>query len=181
MTNDLLHQVLCVAAISLLVGCGQHASTPPESEPAGRTTASEEGQAFLLAAEPAGATDVIAVRESASDGDDVLIVGRIGGSANPWIDGRAAFSIVDRSLKACSDIEGDQCPQPWDYCCETDKLPAAMALIKVVDSSGTLVEVDARELLGVAELSTIVVQGKADRDEAGNLTVLASGVYVNPQ
>ena len=37
---------------------------------------------------------------------------------------------------------------------------------------------DARELLKVQELSTVVVRGKAQRDESGNLTVLANGVYV---
>ena len=37
---------------------------------------------------------------------------------------------------------------------------------------------DARELLNVKEMSTVVVKGKAQRDEAGNLTILASGVYV---
>lgn len=37
---------------------------------------------------------------------------------------------------------------------------------------------DARKLLNVKELSTVVVKGEAQRDEAGNLTVLASGVYV---
>ncbi len=37
---------------------------------------------------------------------------------------------------------------------------------------------DARELLKVKELSTVVVKGKAKRDDAGNLTILASGVYV---
>ena len=107
-----------------------------------------------------------------------MIAGRIGGSANPWIEGRAAFSIVDASLKACSDIPGDQCDKPWDYCCETPNLPAATALVKVVDEAGDLVQADARKLLAVKELSSVIIQGKAQRDESGNLTVLAHGVYV---
>lgn len=48
----------------------------------------------------------------------------------------------------------------------------------MVDENGTLVKVDAKELLGVKELSTVVVKGKVKRDDFGNLTVLASGVYV---
>lgn len=36
----------------------------------------------------------------------------------------------------------------------------------------------AKELLGVEELSTVIVKGKAQRDDANNLTVLATGVYV---
>ena len=39
-------------------------------------------------------------------------------------------------------------------------------------------EADAKRLLDVKELSTVVIQGKAQRDEAGNLTVLARGVFV---
>jgi hypothetical protein len=30
----------------------------------------------------------------------------------------------------------------------------------------------------VKELSTVVIKGKAQRDDAGNLTVLANGVFV---
>jgi hypothetical protein len=51
-------------------------------------------------------------------------------------------------------------------------------LVKVVDENGLLLQADARELLDVKELSTVVVRGTAQRDEAGNLTVLASGVFV---
>ncbi len=138
-----------------------------------------DGSKYLLTSEPDDGMGVIKVREGVKDKDDVVIVGRIGGSANPWIVGRAAFSIVDDSLKACSDIPGDKCEKPWDYCCETtDKLTTSTALVKVVDENGDLLKADARELFQVKELSTVVVKGKAQRDEAGNLTVLASGVYV---
>ena len=159
----------------LLTGCAQESPTPA---PATSSTAPADGTPYLLDAEPEGAGEVIAVRNDAGDGDDVVIVGRIGGSENPWIEDRAAFSIVDNSLKACSDIPGDTCPIPWDYCCETPKLPDATALIKVVNGDGNPVETDARRLLNVKELSTVVVQGKAQRDDAGNLTVLATGIFV---
>lgn len=157
----------------LLIGCSQDTK---QAKPISALTLNRSP--FLLSMEPQVATSVIKVRENASDGDDVVIVGRIGGSENPWIEGRAAFSIVDGSLKACSDIEGDNCPQPWDYCCETSKLPNATALVKIIDDGGNLVTTDARELLEVKELSTVIVKGKAKRDDAGNLTVLANSVYI---
>ena len=53
--------------------------------------------------------------------------------------------------------------------------------IKVVDEAGELVKHDAKGLLSVKELSTVVVEGKAQRDAAGNLTVLASGVFVKTE
>ncbi len=177
--NKNFANAVCFTLFALLVGCSQetasHSLTPQMSSTSDPTA---NGSKFILTAEPDGAADVIEVREHAGDGDDVVIVGRIGGSTNPWIDGRAAFSIVDGSLKACSDIEGDNCPLPWDYCCETPKLPNATALVKIVDDDGELVKADAKSLLGVKELSTVVVKGKAKRDEAGNLTVLATALFV---
>ncbi len=137
-----------------------------------------DGSKFVISEEPDGAKDIIAVRESAKDGDDVLLEGRIGGALNPWVDGYAAFTVVDNSLRACSDIPGDKCKFPWDYCCETHKLKNATALVKVIDENGDPVKADARKLLNVTELSRVIIKGKAKRDDAGNLTVLASGIHV---
>ena len=169
----------CVSLVTCLglflaIGCTQETSKTSSSS---SSAASVDGSTYLLNKEPDGAEDVIKVREAAQDGDDVLIVGRIGGP-KPWTDGRAEFLIVDNSRKACSDIEGDNCKTPWDYCCDSDNLTTAMALVKVVDENGDLVKADARQLLKVKELSTVIVKGKAKRDDAGNLIVLATGVYV---
>lgn len=167
----------CVCLV-FAIGCAGDSSPEPVESANGTSAPAVDGSKFIITEEPEGAKDVIAVREAAEDGDDVVLVGRIGGSENPWIDGRAAFTVVDNSLRACSDIEGDTCRKPWDYCCETSKLPGATALVKVVDESGQSVKTDARELLHVTELSRVIVKGKAVRDDAGNLTVLATGVYV---
>ena len=137
-----------------------------------------DGSKYLLDVEPAEAQDVIGARESVQNDEDVVIVGRIGGSQTPWVEGRAAFSIVDLTLKACSDIPGDECQMPWDYCCETHNLPSSTAMVKIVDDEGGVIKADARNLLGVKELSTVVIRGKSVRDEAGNLTILATGVFV---
>ncbi len=158
-----------------ILGCGP-GHTPTLSAPA----ASQAGAQYLLAAEPAAAKSILQVREESEHGDEVVLVGRIGGDVNPWVEGRAAFSLVDLSARACSDIPGDNCPTPWDYCCETDKLVKGKTLIKFVSSDGKPVATDARELLGVKELDTLVVQGKAQRDDRGNLTILASKIFVRP-
>lgn len=134
-------------------------------------------QRYLLKAEPEGAADVIAVRNNAKDQQDVLIVGRIGGKKNPWIRGVAAFPIVDRSLQSC-DEKGHNCPYPWDYCCSAN-LPKAMVLVMFVDERGAVLKKDAREMLGVKELDTVVVQGKARRDKAGNVVIMASKLHVH--
>src|SRR5262245_30211879 len=169
-----------LAAVVSAAGCNQ--ATPP-----GTPVASPVPQAatsdFRLASEPAGARGVSEVRKAGGkDGDEVVVIGRIGGSAKPFVAGRAAFTIVDPALKPCSDREGDTCETPWDYCCDTpEDLAAATVLVKVVDKEGKTVARDAKELLGVKELQTVVVRGRAKRDEKGNLTaVQASGLFVRP-
>ena len=106
-----------VALAGLLIGCSQEAATPTASDQTNvNPSPAVDGSKFLLTVEPEGATDVIKVREEAKDQDDVVIVGRIGGSENPWVAGRAAFSIVDPSLKSCIDVGCDECDKPWDFC-----------------------------------------------------------------
>ena len=174
MTRWIPKTLVCVG-LSLVLACSQRPapnSDTPDDLPRGKD--------YLLSTEPDQARGVIETREHSADQESVVVVGRIGGSVNPWVEGRAAFAIVDLSLEACSDKEGDSCETPWDYCCETDRLAQATLLVKVMDDSGKLLPVDARQMLGVAELQTVVVQGTAQRDDAGNVTVLASGLFLRP-
>jgi hypothetical protein len=168
---------LIVSAALIVVGCERSANV---NNPSGAVAIQSEGaDGLLLAEEPEGAKGVLDVRKDAKDGDEVLVVGRVGGRAEPLVKGRASFTIVDPSLKTCSDIPGDNCERPWDYCCENPSdLARATVLVKFVDEGGKTVARDARELLGVEPLQTVVVRGKAKRDADGNLTVLASALHV---
>lgn len=173
--SNIISKVFLAAALGgICVGCNQSVSTPKPAASSGNRPSSDK----LIAERPANAQPVGDVRESAEDGAEVTILGRIGGGSNPWVNGRAAFTIIDPKVPPCHPSEG--CPTPWDYCCQTDQLPANRALIKFVTASGETVEEDARQMLGVKELQTVVVKGKAKRDDAGNLTVVADRIYVAP-
>jgi hypothetical protein len=169
-----IHLFALLALIGVVtVGCAKP-TTPP--------VASYDGSKFLLHSEPEVAQNIIAARESVKDKEPIVVIGRIGGNVNPWVEQRAAFFIVDTSLLACSDAKKDGepcgCPTPWDYCCDLDILPAAMTLVKFVEADGTVVKHDARKIFGVTELQTVIVKGTAQRDDAGNLTILADGMFV---
>ena len=164
---------LVAAPWAFVLGCG--GSTAPTNS----AGPSPEGAAYILASEPTAAQSVKEVRADAQDAQEVTLVGRIGGDENPWVEGQAAFLIVDKSLKPCNEQHDDACATPWDYCCDTDALPANKVLVKVVDASGKPIATDARKLLGLKELQTVVVHGKAQRDEAGNLSVMADGIFVS--
>lgn len=171
----LLRRSLQVFVVGLsAVGCGRVSDSPAEGSRG--EAASIANTSYRLTSEPPGAQDVTLARSSAKEDEEVVVVGRIGGDANPWIDGTAAFTITDLSLKPCE----DGCGTPWDYCCDLDLLPKSRAMVKVVDTEGSVVATESRQLLGVKELQTVVVRGKAKRDEAGNLTVLANGIFVRP-
>lgn len=175
--------ILALTTLIALTGCSSSSTPAAKSGAAAQAAPSKpspEGEKLILAAMPENHQTVIEAREAVKDGDEVAVLGRIGGSVDPWIAGRAAFQIVDPTLVPCSEKPGDSCTTPWDYCCDTDKLPKSMATVKFVDETGKTIDTDARQLLGVKELTRVVVKGKAQRDEAGNLTVLASGVYVQP-
>ena len=106
--------IVCVGLV-VAMGCTQDSTTTTGSSTSNAGSA-VDGSNFLITNEPDDAMGVITVREEAKDQTDVVIVGRIGGSKNPWVEGLAAFSIVDPSLKSCAETGSDNCPKPWDYC-----------------------------------------------------------------
>ena len=168
---------LIVIAAAVTSGCGTASDAPKPV--AGSAPAAAPDSRFILAEEPSDAKSVVDVRKDAKDGEEVTIMGRIGGDVDPWVKDRAAFLIVDRSLVPCNEREGDSCPTPWDYCCDTDHLAEHKATIKFVDEAGQTLPTDARQLLGVKELERVTIRGQAKRDEAGNLTVLARDIYIS--
>src|SRR3954463_14779752 len=92
-------RVVLVLTATLAAGCGGGPST-------GKNTAGPAGkEKYLLTEEPTGAKGVIEARKDARDGDEVVVVGRVGGDAKPWVEGRAAFWIVDGSLKSCKETK----------------------------------------------------------------------------
>ena len=161
-----LLMALCVG----LLGCGL--SVP---EPTGGGLVDTR---YVAMTEPAGALPVGLVRQSGVMDQTVTLEGVVGGTPYPFIEGLAAFTIVDPSVPFCRPAEG--CPTPWDYCCAQDQVRQNIATVKVVDDSGRPVTVDARELLGIKGLSSVVVQGDIQRDDHGNLTVVTNKVFVRP-
>ena len=171
--------LISAALATVSVSCNQSATPQADLRSPATTAVVASASKVLLTEQPADGKPVGELRASTTDGAEITILGRIGGDTNPWVEGRAAFTIVDPKLEPCKPEEG--CLTPWDYCCSTDQIPANRALIKVVDDAGRTVEQDARQVLGVKELQMVLVKGTAKRDEAGNLTVLASGVYLVPE
>jgi len=157
-------------ALVALASCS-HEETPPAAP---KSTAKVPATLRLDQAPPA-ALSVIEMRKSAANGADVVVTGR----AKDFVATKAVFTIADLSLKSCAD-RGDkmECDTPWDYCCADPKsVTEGTAAIQVLDGA----EIATGSLQGwngLDHLKPVVVHGKLEKDDKGNLTVVADGIYV---
>jgi hypothetical protein len=174
--------VLALAAAFALTGCEQGSTdTSSASSPANRGVAQqappspELAKVVLTSGAPAQTVAVAAAKKDTKDGDNVAVVGRV----KDFVDGHAVFTVMDGKVSACSDHPGDKCPTPWDYCCETkETISANSATVKIVGDGTDALKGNLQGVNSLDHLTTVVAEGKAQRDAAGNLTVLASKVYV---
>lgn len=169
------YSLFMVVSVIAIVGCGM----ATDSAVVQTTAANIDGAKYLLNEEPEGAVGVIEARESAEDGKPLVMVGRIGGAANPWIDGRAAFTVLDASMTVVAEGEenSDAGTICTEECCDAERATCT-ALVKFVDANGSVLPVDSRQLLSVKQDDMLVIQGKAQKDKNGNFVMLADRVYV---
>jgi hypothetical protein len=110
----------------------------------------------------------------------LVLVGRVGaGAETTWDPGKAAFVVTDSAAAAEAHHQAaghshDNCP----FCqAKAKKQPAPIALVKLVDSDGQVVPIDARKLLAIKERQLVVVRGVGQIDSVGNLVVAADGIF----
>jgi hypothetical protein len=163
-------------AVSLLLlgalGCGK---TNQASDTRGILSAQQSK--YHLASEPTGALAVKELLKTAQDDQEVVVAGRIGGGIDPWIEGRAAFILVDPQAAALA-AGGVEICSDEECSCLAEHLDGATVVVKFVDENGKTLPIDARELLGVKVLQNLVVKGKAKRIDGADLTIQATGVFV---
>lgn len=110
-------------------------------------------------------------------GDEVVLRGRIGGSKEPFVAGRAVFTLMGRGLKPCNENPDDNCSKPWDYCCETKQdILANSVSVQVVDAKGQILRTDMKGRRGLKELSEVVVVGKVTSADAKSVVVNAGSI-----
>lgn len=140
--------------------------------------ASNLPESFFVAVAPPLPKAVSEVVATAKDGDPVVVTGRVGGAKKVFVDGFAAFTIVDAKLPPCGEGKMDDCKTPWDYCCDSPDTIAANALSVELVTDGKLLKANPRGFHGLDVLKTVTVQGKVAKDSAGNVRVLATGLHV---
>lgn len=187
------------AAVSLLAGLVLLVGCEPAAKGLSPEVVESQRQRFKLAEEPADPVTPLDLRESGGaeelNGRPVVLVGQIGGVANPYDTepdfpfkaGEATLFLVDPSTAAeMADHMSD--PNHAEECafCKArakDKL-ASVATVTFVDEQGKTLPVGAQELLAVKAGDVVVIEGEAKilpspgGATADQLVVTATGLYV---
>jgi hypothetical protein len=138
---------------------------------------SAAGQRFVLADEPAGAQGILDYRESKSEAGDVSLIGRVGLETLKWSSQSAMFVITDPSealdpgQHVCND---ENCP----FCKAKAAGHPSRAIVMLIGDNGQVPAIAAKKLLPLEEGQTVVVSGRAEINEQGDLVVHAKGLYV---
>jgi len=154
--------VIALSLVTFACGGKEEAKAPPPAAPA---------VDLSLPADPGQALSVLEAKKK-GPGEEVLVVGRVKGIVKGFL----TFNLTDLSFKYCGEVPGSMADKtPWDYCCDPSEDVAAATL--TVEARGP----DGRPLRGsmpsLRLLDMVVVKGKVEKDEHGNVTIVATGWF----
>ena len=175
------HVLPMLVALCWFGGCDE--GRPAPEAPNTATASSAEGipATFFTSSRPEQAAFLNDVKTSASPGDSVVFLARVGGKVDPFVENLAMFIAADPSLQSC-EIMGkhDHCPVPQDYCCEDpDLLRLGLATVQFTSPEGRIIPATAEGAGGLESLKFVVVEGEVrDRNNEGLFIVDARKVWV---
>jgi hypothetical protein len=145
----------------LLVGVSCATETAPAAQ-----EGPEMPAALWIETPATDAVDVLTAKKIAS-GERVIVKGQVQDFGS-----LATFRLVDNSLPPCT----DQCPTPWDFCCE-DPADVLAATINVEFLDGDLPAAwTLKGAKGLNHLTKVCVTGTLHTDEAGNSRLSATSI-----
>ena len=177
------HILTGLAAVALLTGCGVETTNEVTLD----TKPAAEGKTSALAAivgKDVATTDAIAIpvlKPVAEIGASITIEGKIMGSDQPFVEGRAVMLVGDEAtIESCDVLPDDPCKTPWDVCCVDPKtVLAGTATVQVVDDAGKPLAEGLKGVGGLTELSKVRVTGTvAPGSNKDVLVVNASAIQV---
>lgn len=170
MKNDLRSALILAPALALFASCGGDGTSAGAGSGEAPGAGAAMPAALWSAAPLADAKEVRGVRESAKDGDAVVVRGTLQDFGE-----LSTFRLVDDALEDCTEMgEEDHCATPWDYCCaDPDELQSLTVNVEFLED-GLPGDWSLKGQNGLDRLSEVVVAGTLRKDEAGNLRIEAT-------
>lgn len=120
---------------------------------------------------------------------EVVIVGTVGGLANPYKENHPSFPFAENQamLFVCDSgtvatIESDHGHAPGEECAFCARHAAEtsdmIATVRFVDDQGKILPIEVQQLFDVKAIDTVVIKGMAHINKGGMLIVDAEGLYV---
>ena len=145
--------ICCVAAVVCLAssGCGTGSST------ANNPAAEQMARQVLAADLPEGVTSLADSYANFSEGQNVVVAGRIFASiASPFAEDTASFNVIELPKPGHDHETPGDCPF-----CKREMENAATAIVEIVDEDGAVIAGSAERLLGLKKNQDVVVVGTA--------------------
>ena len=157
---------LTLSLLTALTACSEQSNGPKQAPP------SAAAARLALTADPGAATGVVATKAKGPQ-EHIVVEGRV----HEITKGFAILKLMDTALDYCGQIDkSDNCPTPWDYCCDTkDDRIANSLLIEFRGDDGQPLTTPSLPNTRLCDL--VKVTGKLTKDEFGNLVVVADGIY----
>jgi len=132
---------------------------------------------LFVTAAPAAAVEVTAARAAPQPGAAVTIAGVVGGRPKPFVDGRAIFTIMDRSL-----ICTTGCGTGWSGCSlPPEQLRGGVATVQVADAEGKPLAAALEGAGGLVPGAIVVISGTVAAGSSDKaLIVTASAIHLVP-
>ncbi len=182
-----IYRGLFLAVITVLLlglamaGCDQGASSPPDIEQhPSKNTSAAIPTGIWLTEPPTGVTPIADLKQTATEGDEVVVHVVVGGRKKPIVDHRAVVAVVDAGVSNQCMLPGDSCDTPWDYCCESpEQLKPHLATIQIVDTENHPLAIDLPRVSEVKPLTVMIVKGKiGPRPDPDTLVINADRIFV---
>ncbi|MDF1814873.1 MAG: hypothetical protein P1V20_21905 [Verrucomicrobiales bacterium] len=173
------YRILPVLAVALLLpACNE---TKNESaNPTAEGAASQLDSLYSDVA-PADAKEISEILKDPTPGKEIVVSGEIMGRSSPFVDGRAMVLLGDPTkITPCNRIPGDECPTPWDNCCDDPEvLKKSIATVQFLDEDGKILKNGLKGYKGIKELSFLTVKGTiAEGSNANNLLINGLAFHV---
>jgi len=160
-----------------LASCGKNETSQVNAPSPGQDSAASAQ--ILLAEAPAALVSVGKARQEAQPGQEITLIGKVGGTLNPIAESYATFVLADQTVYFCDEMPNDTCETPWDACCEDPaKLAANRASVVFLNEQGQPLPLDLSQTAQLQKLALVSVTGiVAPTSSPENLIVHANGLY----